>query len=178
MGAAASSSSYSSYPAFSPKKYDVFISFRGDDTRINFTSHLYTALCKENLETYIDNRLRRGDDISEALLQAIKDSSIYVVVFSENYASSKWCLDELTQILQCKKDQGSDVIPVFFKVDPSDIRKQKGPYKEALAKHRRDFRHNQDKLNKWRDALVEAANISGWDSRTSRQVSFFLSKNL
>jgi hypothetical protein len=41
-------------------KYDVFLSFRGEDTRDNFTSHLHAELCRKKIETFIDNRLGRG----------------------------------------------------------------------------------------------------------------------
>ncbi|XP_028795619.1 TMV resistance protein N-like [Neltuma alba] len=167
MGTASSALISSSQSTYS-KNYDVFISFRGEDTRTNFTSHLHSALTHKSLRTFIDYELPKGDDISESLIQAIKDSSISVVVFSENYASSKWCLDELTQILQCRKDLGQFVIPVFYKVDPSDVRKQKGTYQEAFAKHERDFRHNQGKLKKWKDALFETANLAGWHSQSFR----------
>ncbi|XP_054782078.1 disease resistance protein RPV1-like [Prosopis cineraria] len=170
MGIVASSSSSSS-SAFPSKKYDVFISFRGDDTRTSFTSHLYAALCRNKVETYIDYRLHKGDEISPALIQAIKDSTISLVVLSQHYASSKWCLDELAQILQSKRDLGQIVIPVFYKVDPSDVRKQQGACKEAFAKHERAFRRNLDMVNKCRNALSETANLAGWDSQTWRDES-------
>ncbi|XP_057429051.1 disease resistance protein RPV1-like isoform X2 [Lotus japonicus] len=167
-------SSSSSSSVMSLKKYDVFLSFRGKDTRDNFTSHLYDALQKE-VETYIDYRLEKGDEISQALIKAIQDSLVSVVIFSENYASSKWCLDEISMILECKRDHGQIVIPVFYKVDPSDVRKQTGSYKEAFAKHEQRLKNSDDdKLQKWRCALNEAANLAGWDSRTYRNESEFI----
>ncbi|KAK4269158.1 hypothetical protein QN277_022350 [Acacia crassicarpa] len=168
MGIIASSSSSSALPS---KKYDLFISFRGDDTRTNFTSHLYSALCRTKIETYIDYRLHKGDEISPALTQAIKDSTISLVVFSQNYASSKWCLDELTHILQCKRDSGQIVIPVFYDVDPSHVRKQQGAYKKAFAKHEKAFRRNMEVVNNWRNALFQTSNLAGWDSQTCRDES-------
>ncbi|KDO36454.1 hypothetical protein CISIN_1g037311mg [Citrus sinensis] len=85
------------------KKYDVFVSFRGEDIRDNFTSHLYSALARQNIQTFIDDQLNRGDEISESLVKAIKASAISVIIFSEDYASSRWCLDEFAEILECKK---------------------------------------------------------------------------
>lgn len=90
--------------AIQPKeKYDVFLSFRGTETRKTFTSHLYKALDGNKIDTYIDYRLERGDEIAPALLKAIKGSKISVVMFSKDYASSRWCLDELVHILECKE---------------------------------------------------------------------------
>jgi len=158
MSDVASSSNSSSVA--SSKKYDVFLSFRGEDTRMNFTSHLYEALKQKKVETYIDYRLEKGDEISPGLIKAIEDSRVSVVIISENYASSKWCLEELSKILECQKNQGQIVIPVFYNIDPSHVRKQTGIYEQAIVKHQEDLR-----CNKWRASLTEVANLAGWDSR-------------
>ncbi|KAK9200316.1 hypothetical protein WN944_015513 [Citrus x changshan-huyou] len=107
--------------AWSRRFDDLFLSFRGEDTRDNFTSHLYSALCRQNIQTFIDDQLNRGDEISESLVNAIEASAVSVIVFSEGYASSRWCLDELVKILECKKEYAQIVIPVFYRVDPSDL---------------------------------------------------------
>ncbi|KEH34070.1 disease resistance protein (TIR-NBS-LRR class) [Medicago truncatula] len=157
------------------KKYDIFLSFRGEDTRRNFTSHLYDALSRKKVETFIDNNeLQKGDEISAALIKAIEESHASIVIFSENYASSKWCLNELKKILECKKYMEQIVIPVFYNIDPSHVRKQTGSYKQAFAKHKRDLKHNNDKLKKWKDSLTEAANLVGWDSRNYRSEPDFI----
>ena len=84
-------------------KYHVFLSFRGEDTRYNFTSHLYKALCDKGFKTFLDDdNLQGGDAISKELPKAIELSLISIVVFSENYASSTWCMRELVKILECK----------------------------------------------------------------------------
>ncbi|KAL2949737.1 hypothetical protein AAZX31_20G192600 [Glycine max] len=93
------------------------------------------------------------------MCQAIQDSQFAIVVFSENYADSKWCLKELVQILHCRKTQGLVVTPVFYQVDPSHIRKCSGSYGEAIAKHK-----DNESFQDWKAALAEAANISGWAS--------------
>ncbi|XP_028795641.1 TMV resistance protein N-like [Neltuma alba] len=154
----------------SSKKYDVFLSFRGEDTRKSFTSHLHTALRHGDIETYIDYELRKGDDISQSLIEAIRDSSISVVVFSENYASSKWCLNELLQILCCKQQRGQIVVPIFYEINPSDVRKQRGAYEKAFAEH---LEKNPEKVDEWRQALFEIANLVGWDSHNYRNCCFF-----
>ncbi|TKY57192.1 Toll/interleukin-1 receptor protein [Spatholobus suberectus] len=81
--------------------YDVFLSFRGEDTRHNFIGHLHKELCRKGINTFVDDKnLGIGDSISPALSKAIEESRIFIVVFSENYASSSWCLDELVKILE------------------------------------------------------------------------------
>ena len=131
--------------------YDVFLSFRGEYTRYNFTSHLYQALCDKGFNTFIDNDLQRGEEISMELFKAIELSMISIVVFSENYASSSWCLDELAHIVKCKNEIGLEVVPVFYHVNPSDVR------------HKECFKDCPEKVETWRDALREVANLSGWD---------------
>ncbi|AET01614.2 disease resistance protein RUN1 [Medicago truncatula] len=149
----------------SHKKYDVFVSFRGEDTRSTFTAQLYQTLKKENIITYIDENLNKGEEVGPALVQAIQESRMSLVVFSENYASSKWCLDELLKILECGKFHDQVVIPVFYRIDPSDVRHQTGSYKEPFANYQIDRKSNEDKVSQWKAALTEIANISGWDSR-------------
>lgn len=71
-----------------------FLSFccQKEDTRGYFTSHLHAALRRNNLEAI----------------------NVFLVMFSENYASSSWCLNEL---MECRKQvEDVDVIPVFYKI--------------------------------------------------------------
>ncbi|KAJ6951314.1 disease resistance protein RUN1-like [Populus alba x Populus x berolinensis] len=142
--------------------YDVFLSFRGEDTRKTFIDHLYTALVQAGIHTFRDDdELPRGEEISDHLLKAIQESKISIVVFSKGYASSRWCLNELVEILKCKrKKTGQIVLPIFYDIDPSDVRKQTGSFAEAFVKHEERF---EEKLVKeWRKALEVAGNLSGW----------------
>ncbi|KAH9726211.1 ADP-ribosyl cyclase/cyclic ADP-ribose hydrolase [Citrus sinensis] len=153
------------------KKYDVFVSFRGEDTRDNFTSHLYSALSRQNIQTFIDDQLNRGDEISESLVNAIEASAISVIIFSESYPSSRWCLDELVKILECKKEYAQILIPVFYRVDPSDVRNQTGSFGDSFSKLEERFKENSKKLQTWRKALKEAASLSGFPSQCIRRES-------
>ncbi|XP_030964961.1 putative disease resistance protein At4g11170 [Quercus lobata] len=110
-------------------KYDVFINFRGEDTRNNFMDHLYNALRVKGINSFRDDeKLERGKPISLELLKAIEESRFSVVILSKDYASSPWCLDELAKIIACKEDMGMIVLPVFHYVEPSDVRKQMGTF--------------------------------------------------
>ncbi|KAH9778157.1 ADP-ribosyl cyclase/cyclic ADP-ribose hydrolase [Citrus sinensis] len=165
---AASSSSSSSSRLNTQCKFDVFLSFRGEDTRYNFTSHLFAALSRKKIKTFTDEELKRGDEISPAILNAIIGSKILVIIFSKNYASSKWCLDELVKILECKNMNDQVVVPVFYHVDPSDVRKQTGSFGDAFSKLEQQFTEMPEKVQLWRAVLTEASNLSGWDSTNIR----------
>ena len=143
--------------------HDVFLSFRGRDTRKTFVDHLYTALVQQGIHTYKDDEtLPRGESITPSLLKAIEESRIAVVVFSKNYSESSWCLDELAFIMKCMDERGQVVLPVFYDVEPSEVRNQKRKYGETFAKYESE---NNNKVEIWRKALVRAANLSGWEPK-------------
>ncbi|KAM1708911.1 hypothetical protein COP1_001862 [Malus domestica] len=146
-------------------KYEVFLNFRGEDTRKIFVGHLYGALRRKGINTFIDaEELRKGDDLSELLL-AIESSRISIVVFSQDYASSTWCLKELVKILACMDAKKQIVVPIFYQVDPSEVRKLKRSFAEAFDQHERESRAEMEEVKSWRTALTRATNLSGWDSR-------------
>ncbi|XP_054796363.1 disease resistance protein RUN1-like isoform X2 [Prosopis cineraria] len=150
-------------------KYHVFLSFRGTDTRTNFTDHLYAALCRQGIETFRDDvDLHKGQVIKDELLQAIEQSMFAIVVLSKNYASSSWCLDELQKIVESKKDSSETVFPVFYGIDPSDVRHQKRKFAKAVETYENDFRAD-DRVRRWREALTKIANLSGWDTRKKQE---------
>ncbi|XP_062003691.1 TMV resistance protein N-like isoform X2 [Rosa rugosa] len=120
-------------------------------------------MSQRGIDTFRDTeKLRRGKSISPELLKAIEESKFAVTVLSTNYATSTWCLDELAHILDCRKVRGLEVLPVFYHVEPSEIRKQTGNYGKAFAKHETDFKENMRKVDKWRKALEDIASLSGW----------------
>ncbi|CAN6724661.1 unnamed protein product [Malus baccata var. baccata] len=141
--------------------YDVFLSFRGEDTRKKFTDHLYTALINAGYRTFRDDdELQTGEDIKSGLKQAIQMSRTSVIVFSKDYASSRWCLNELVEIVDHKRTSSDHVvIPVFYDVDPSHVRKQTGTFAEAFARHRKT--EPSDRMKRWREALAEVADLAG-----------------
>ena len=145
------------------RNYDVFLSFRGGDTRRNFNDHLYTTLTAYGIQTFRDDEeLEKGGDIASDLLRAIEESRFFIIIFSKNYAYSRWCLNELVKIIERKSQKESMVLPIFYHVDPSDVRNQRGSFGDALAYHERDA--NQEKkemVQKWRIALRKAANLCG-----------------
>ncbi|RDX92798.1 TMV resistance protein N, partial [Mucuna pruriens] len=115
--------------------YEVFLSFRGEDTRASFVSHLYASLRNAGIIVFKDDEsLPRGDHISHSLLRVIEESEISIVVFSKNYAESRWCMQELERIMECRRTIGQVVVPVFYDVDPSEVRHQTGEFGKAFQK--------------------------------------------
>lgn len=146
----------------------MFLSFRGEDTRKTFTSHLHAAFKRMEINTYIDYNLERGDEISGTLLRAIEDAKLSVIVFSKNFGTSKWCLDEVKKIMECKKTRRQMVVPVFYDIEPTHVRNQTGSFASAFARHEERFMDRPNKVQKWKDALREATNLSGWDCSVDR----------
>ncbi|KAJ0751776.1 putative TIR domain-containing protein [Helianthus annuus] len=144
-------------------KYDVFLSFRGEDTRKTFVDHLYHALNQRGIITYKDDeKIKKGKRINDQLMRSIEDSRIYIIVFSKNYASLSWCLDELVKIMECHKTTGRTTYPVFFNVEPTEVRHQSGAVNEAFAKHEK-----KDAAGIWRDAMKAAADLAGRELKTT-----------
>ncbi|KEH26886.1 putative TIR domain, winged helix-turn-helix DNA-binding domain-containing protein [Medicago truncatula] len=144
-------------------KYDLFLSFRGEDTRHGFTGNLWKALSDRGIHTFMDDEeLQKGEEITPSLIKAIEDSNMAIIVLSKNYASSTFCLKELSTILYSIKDKGRCVWPVFYDVEPSDVRKLKRSYGEAMVEHEARDHSNMDLLQKWKNALNQVANLSGF----------------
>ncbi|KAF8034510.1 hypothetical protein BT93_C0739 [Corymbia citriodora subsp. variegata] len=144
-------------------EYEVFLSFRGTDTRKGFTDHLYTNLVEAGIRVFRDdNELRVGDEIGPELISSITQSKISIPIISENYVSSKWCLRELVQILKCKRSEGQIVLPIFYKVEPSQVRHQTGRTRDAINAYKKKL--DQMVVKDWEDALKEVSSLKGWES--------------
>ncbi|KAM3327913.1 hypothetical protein P3S68_033375 [Capsicum galapagoense] len=171
----ASSSSFASNSQYRPRwKYAVFLSFRGEDTRKTFAGHLYQGLKTRGLFTFLDDtRIEDGDSIPEELLNSIEVAQFAVVVFSKNFATSRWCLNELVKIMECnKQENGQTVIPIFYDVDPSHVRNQRGDFEKSFEEYELKYKDDVEgmqKVQQWRTALTDAANLKGHDIRDGNE---------
>ncbi|CAH1416312.1 unnamed protein product [Lactuca virosa] len=135
----------------------AIICFRGEE-RKTFVDHLYTSLKQLGIHTFRDNEeLEKGKRIDE-LFKAIEESRFFIIVFSRNYASSSWCLKEVTKIMECQDEKQQIAYPLFYDVEPSDIRSRSGPVGRAIDKHK-----SNEQIKKWEKALESAGNLVGWD---------------
>ncbi|CAG7883716.1 protein SUPPRESSOR OF npr1-1, CONSTITUTIVE 1 [Brassica rapa] len=143
------------------RRYDVFPSFSGEDVRKSFLSHLLKELDRKSIITFIDHGIKRSRPIGPELLSAIRESRISDIVFSKSYASSSWCLNELVEIHKCYMEVDQTVIPIFYGVDPSDVRKQTGEFGKAFGETSKGT--TEDEKQRWMRALAEVANMAGED---------------
>jgi len=144
----------------------VFLSFRREDTGRTFVSHLYRSLDQKRIRTYKDvNQQTRDGRITPEVARAIKESEIAVVVISENYASSAWCLEVLAKITKISFCD-IEIKTVFYEVDPEDLTRPTGKFADDFRRH--EETENPETVNRWRNALERL------ESRTDRR---FCSRN-
>ncbi|KOM46522.1 hypothetical protein LR48_Vigan07g022600 [Vigna angularis] len=153
-----------SHPSSERKNFDVFLSLGGKDVRYTFTGNLFNALRSKRIKTLFREHEYEPDDdtnISPSALKAIQTSKISIVVFSPEYASSSKRLDELVAILECRMRTNQLVWPIFYGVEPTDVRFQRGRYEQAINRFEERY-YSPERMNKWRAALAEVSNLSGW----------------
>lgn len=143
-------------PAALRLHWDVFLSFRGEDTRHTIIKNVYDSLAEHGVRVFRDDvGMSQGDEIAPSLLEAIEDSAASIIMLSPRYADSHWCLEELTTICQLRRL----ILPVFYKVDPSHVRKQTGPFENDFRTHTERF--GEEKVERWREAMKKVGGISG-----------------
>ncbi|XP_010463278.1 PREDICTED: TMV resistance protein N-like [Camelina sativa] len=148
----------------SSSRYGVFLSFRGTDTRRTFVSHLHKALVNRGIVTFKDDsKIRTGDPFPHEILEAIQDSTFAVIVISENFTSSKWCLIELQSIMELWSSKKLIVFPIFYGVELSDVRKEEGHFWEPLKLHMCNNSFAEE-VPKWKEALTKVSYLNGKDS--------------
>lgn len=169
-------------------RYHVFICHYGKDVKNTFASHLHRSLEFLNFRVFLDKvAMQVGEDLKAQIERAIATANVHAVIFSPNFASSSWCLEELHQMLE----SGAPIIPVFYHVKPAELLRtrcregwfaqviknipwlhQDGIYASALRDLKRKWtydpqtqrkkpRYDPGTLEKWSSALSRAANISG-----------------
>ncbi|XP_013622761.1 PREDICTED: disease resistance protein TAO1-like [Brassica oleracea var. oleracea] len=142
--------------------HHVFPSFRGEDVRRDFFSHIQKEFQRKGITPFNDNKIKRGESIGPELIRAIRGSKIAIVLLSRNYASSKWCLDELVEIMKCREELSQTVMAIFYKVDPSDVKKLTGEFGKVFRKTCAG--KTKEDIERWRQALAKVATVAGYHS--------------
>ncbi|KAH0658944.1 hypothetical protein KY285_027493 [Solanum tuberosum] len=126
-------------------KYDVFLNFRREDFDGSFVTDLYKRLEDKGIKAFKhDVKSERGAPFSTELSEAIEGSRIAITIFSEEYALSGRCLEEITKIMECVDSHGQ----IFYRTEPSvvsrtfDLNKNKEYFNGA------DLKRFQDALSK------------------------------
>lgn len=158
--------------------FDIFISHRGPDVKKTLATHLYDRLSKHELQVFLDQpEMRAGEYVTPQIEGAIRTSTVQLAIFSPNYANSKWCLDELVLMVESMANYKSTIIPVFYGVNPADLRwveGGKGVYAQALCELEKKNRYSHEELEKWKTALSAVAEIKGFDRETYNSVEQLL----
>lgn len=165
--------------SFSKFEYEVFLSFRGPDTRASFTGILHERLTEVGIRTFMDSEdLRPGEEIGSNLLEAISQSKILIPIFTKGYASSKWCLMEAVAMAQCLDSGKQKIFPIFIDVAPDEVRHQSGIYGEYFLEHEISKKYDSNTIQEWRNALKKIGRQKGWDLQSSANwyVIYHLSK--
>ncbi|KAJ4977236.1 hypothetical protein NE237_002342 [Protea cynaroides] len=136
------------------------VSSSGSPDFNNFIS-LYKALKNSGINVFMDSeKLWTGEVIDPSLLRAIEGSKISLPVFSKDYASSKWRLVELLEILHCHRSNGQMILLIFLDVDPSHVQNKTGSFQGEFQNHEMNFESHI--VKSWREALREVGNLKRW----------------
>ncbi|KAG0622465.1 hypothetical protein M758_3G099400 [Ceratodon purpureus] len=145
--------------ASATEDFDVFLNHRGPDVKATFVAHLEDALRCAGFRPFLDARsLMKGNPALKSIDQALDMAKVHVAVVSKRYAESKYCLNELVAMMRT----GKPVIPVFYDVEPMDLRwVENGPFAEAFEKHKTRGR-TEKKMQEWRESLKALAELTGF----------------
>ncbi|XP_027905591.1 TMV resistance protein N-like [Vigna unguiculata] len=152
-----------------PDMYDVLIHFTGEDIRRKFVSHLESALSAVGFTTFLLHQNAVNPmHIEEHNLNLCR---VAIVVFTKTYSQSAWCLHQLQQIIQWHQTYCRHVLPVYYEIQPSDVRLQNGDFGKAFeATAHQTFSEQQLEhgMSRWSHALTKAAHFYGWDESNYR----------
>ena len=151
------------------RRYDVLINFNGEDIHRKFVSHLDSALSTVGFTTFLhEENTVKGMNIQEPILNLCR---VAIVVFTKTYSQSSWCLNQLQQIIKWHETYCRHVLPVYYEIQPSDVRLQKGDFGKALevtAQQKFSGQQQERGMSKWSQGLTKAANFFGWDESNHR----------
>lgn len=154
----------------SRKIHDVFLSYYGRGTLNNFVDDILHALGRKGTSTRMVDLSIIGSgfvSLQQPIFESMEQSSMVVIVFCKSYVTTPTCLDELVKIMEFSKSVkgGLKVLPVFYGIDPLELRNSDWPFQEIQRNSLRfpniysEYPNENVKL--WRQAVAELTNIHG-----------------
>ncbi len=136
----------------SGKRYDVFISHRGDIKR-SFVSFLRRSLGPAHTCLFVDETsLQPGVDGWKTITEALRDCYVALPVLTASYGESEWCLEELSIMMEARTQGTVDVLPVFLDDDGVGVLDK---IRAAVTKSARP------EVARWLEAIEKVGNITG-----------------
>ncbi|CAN0842471.1 Disease resistance protein L6 [Linum grandiflorum] len=147
--------------------YKVFLSFRGPDAR-EFVDILHRKLARANTRAFKDDEVNKGEELSHDTVKAIDECEVFVVVVSKNYANDTMCLREIAEITERQKqDDRRVMLPVFYMVEPKDVKFLIGPYQKSFMQHHRNF--PEATVQRWKIAFSDVGSLKGWQVKSENE---------
>ncbi|CAA7057305.1 unnamed protein product [Microthlaspi erraticum] len=134
-------------------KQTVYISFNNDDPHVpSFISYLDAALYREGIDVVLD---KTGHELEK---DRFSDVKLFLVVFSNLYAFSVACLENLVRLLEFLQQKGHVIVPVFYDAKVKNPMEVLGDKFAVLEKS-----HSADQVTKWWRVLEETMKLQGHD---------------
>ncbi|CAH8278252.1 unnamed protein product, partial [Arabidopsis lyrata] len=119
--------------------------------RCSFVPHLSAAFGRKGISVLTDKHDQSYKSIAS------------VLIFSENYVSSKESLDEFIKTIQRRHEKGHIVTAIFYGVSRSNVQELMGNFSKAFLEHR-----DSDQVNQWRNALAEITSLPGYETSNNQ----------
>lgn len=67
-------------------------------------------------------------------------------------------------MVECRKSRGQKIMPIFYYIEPSEVRYQTGGYGDAFHSHEKKKRVDEETIPEWKAALNEVGGLKGWNT--------------
>lgn len=134
-------------------RHQVFVNFCKGELGDNFVTHLVWALRDSGINVFTDSYKLRGREEQQEVFTSIEKSNIALVIFSKRYSESYWCLNELVKIEKLAKEGKLVVIPVFYNVKTSEVRRLEGEFGRNFTNTKEKFAMEPMMVQSWEESL-------------------------
>nr|GEW81932.1 RNA-directed DNA polymerase homolog [Tanacetum cinerariifolium] len=146
------------------KKEKLFAKFtKCGDIIQSFVDHLFHDFKRKGIRAFKeDDHVHRGEERYPQVYRAIEQSRFLVVILSDGFASSPYCLRELVKIIEYKEkfQEKYEIIIVYHNCKPEMVVKEIENYEATFSKHEKLVKQD---VSKWKEALIKAVSLPGWD---------------